>query len=681
MPELIFENSAWWLMLIVVLSALATWLLYFRGRSFTKAQRRILAVLRFAIFVLIGILLLSPLLKSSERKEEKPILVWMEDHSRSMVLNADSTGVRDQLADQELLEGLEEKYSLEQLDFGKDVLMPSDSFSASGTNIYEALSSVQERYYNQNVGGVVLLSDGISNLGNNPAYAAQGLPYPVFTLGFGDTTSSADMLIDRVVSNNVSYLNNDFPVEIYLKARQLSGNNYSITITDTDGKRLFAQTKAIEDNDYFQRIDLFLKAEKVGLQRFTVNVSQVGGEENLDNNSRSFTVDVLNNRKKVNIIGSGPHPDMAALANALRSVEKYEVNSYIATDLPASLEKADLNILHDPTALLLQQFVSKQEPVWIFVGPATPVGELQQLTGISLSSSSFEEVQPHINGSFNLFSLSEAEIEFASELPPLWSPFGRTETPGQIHPLFTKQIGKINTTDPVWFYAQTPERRRAFTLGTGIWRWRIEAYRQQKTFERFDALVYKTVQYLTTAKQERRFMVDIADRFDESEPIRGEVRLYNSSLELINDPELKITFTNEKGQTFDFSFSKTQSTYQLNAGRLAPGVYNWTSGVELGSESFTQNGSFVVEQSRLEESDLVARHDLLRTLSRESGAQFFKSTAVGALKQALLQSTEAKSIQVLETNTVSLINKKWIFVIFLVLMAMEWGLRKYFGNY
>ena len=225
------------------------------------------------------------------------------------------------------------------------------------------------------------------------------------------------------------------------------------------------------------------------------------------------------------------------------------------------------------------------------------------------------------------------------------------------------------------------EHRRAFTLGTGIWRWRIEAYRQQKTFERFDALVYKTVQYLTTAKQERRFVVDIANRFDESEPIRGEARLYNSSLELVNEPGLKVTFTNEKEQAFDFSFSKTQSTYQLNAGRLAPGVYNWTSTVELGSESFTQNGSFVVEQSRLEESDLVARHDLLRTLSRESGGQFFKSTDVAELKQALLQNTAAKSIQILETNTVSLISKKWIFVIFLVLMALEWGLRKYFGNY
>ncbi len=679
--QIILENSALWLVPIVLLSALATWLLYFKGKSFTKGQRVFLAVLRFTVFFLIGILLLSPLLKSSERKEEKPILVWMEDHSRSMVLAKDSQIVKSILSNEDVLSDLEERYTVEKLDFGKSITTASDSFNAPSTNLYEALNGVQERFYNQNVGAVVILSDGISNTGNNPAYAAQNITYPLYSMGFGDTTSNADMLIDRVVHNNVSYLNNNFPVEVYLKARELNGGNYTITISDNSGKKLFSQEKTIGGNDYFERIDLLIKAEKIGLQRFTVNVTPVENEENLQNNSRGFTVDVLNNRKKVYIIGTGPHPDMAALANALKSVEKYEVETFISTDLPEAANKADLYILHDPNAALLEKYASGKKPVWIFQGPATPLTELKSYGGITAGSNSFEEVQANINNGFNLFTLSEDEISFTEDLPPLWSPFGKAEMANSIYPLFNKKVGRVVTTDPIWFYTQDADVRKAFTLGTGIWKWRIEDYRKQKSFSRFDALIYKSVQYLTTNKQERRFVIDMAGRFDQTEAIRAEARLYNSSLELVNEPDLKVTFTNEQNQSFDFSFSKAQNTYRLNAGKLPEGVYTYSSSVMLGDETFSQKGSFVVEKSLLEETDLVARHQLLRNLSSESGGGFFKSDELEKLKQELLANTEAKSIQILETSTSSLINKRWIFAIFLVLLTLEWGFRKYFGNY
>ncbi len=679
--QIILENSALWLVPIILLSVLATWLLYFKGKSFTKGQRTFLAGLRFLIFFLIGILLLSPLLKSSERKEEKPILVWMEDHSRSMVLGNDSQRVKSILNDESILNDLEERYTIEKLDFGKSLTTSSDSFNAPSTNLYEALNGVQERFYNQNVGAVVILSDGISNTGNNPAYAAQNSTYPLFTMGFGDTTSSADILIDRVVHNNVSYLNNNFPVEIYLKARELEGGNYTVSVSDNSGKKLYSQNKAITGRDYFERMDLFIKAEKVGLQRYTVNVTPVGGEENLQNNTRSFTVDVLNNRKKVYIIGTGPHPDMAALANALNSVEKYEVESFISTDLPDASTKADLYILHDPNAALLEKYASGKNAVWIFQGPATPLAELKKYGAVTSGSNSFEEVQANINNGFNLFTLSEDEIAFTADLPPLWSPFGKAEVGTSIYPLFSKKVGRVVTTDPAWFYTQDADVRKAFTLGTGIWKWRIEDYRQQKSFTRFDALVYKSVQFLTTSKQERRFVIDMAGRFDQTEPIRAEARLYNPSLELTNEPDLKVTFTDEQNQSFDFSFSKAQNTYRLNAGKLSAGVYTYKSSVTLGDETFNQSGSFVVEKSLLEETDLVARHQLLRGLSRESGGRFFKADQLEKLKQDLLANTEAKSIQILETSTSSLINKRWIFAIFLVLLALEWGFRKYFGNY
>lgn len=679
--QIILENSALWLLPIALLSALAAWLLYYKGKSFTKVQRGILAVLRFFVFFCIGVLLLSPLLKSTERKENKPILVWLEDHSKSMLLAPDSQRVKEVFKNESLLNDLEERYTIEKLDFGKDLNIASDSFNAVSTNIYDALVGVQERFYNQNVGGVVLLTDGISNTGNNPAYAVQGLAYPMYTVGFGDTASSADLFIDRVVHNNVSYLNNRFPVEVYLKARELEGKSYTLTISDSKGKELYRANSTIGGKDYFERIDLFLNAEKIGLQRYVVNVTAAEGEKNTENNIRGFTVEVLNNKKKVFIIGSGPHPDMAAIGNALKSVEKYEVQSFIAADLPQPDNEPDLYILHNPNADLLNRYASSKVPVWMFQGASTPLGELKSLGGVTAGSNSFEEAQAQINANFNLFALTEEEVEFTADLPPLWTSFGKPEVAGTAYPLFNKKIGAVATNEPIWFYTQNNNNRRAFTLGTGIWRWRIEDYRLKKNFERFDAFIHKSVQYLTTARQEQRFIIDIAARFDQSEPIRAEARLFNPSLQLTNQPDLKVTFTNEQNESFDFSFSKAQNTYRLNAGRLEAGVYNYKSEVQLGDESFTQQGSFVVEKSKLEETDLVARHQLLRNLAVESDGKFFKSDKIADLREALLESETAKSIQILETNTSSLVHQKWLFALFLILLAVEWGLRKFFGNY
>ncbi|MDZ7849120.1 MAG: hypothetical protein U5L96_21695 [Owenweeksia sp.] len=55
---------------------------------------------------------------------------------------------------------------------------------------------MQERYYNQNLAGVVMLTDGIYNRGSDPAYAARSLPFPIYSVGFGDTTVPRDLFID-----------------------------------------------------------------------------------------------------------------------------------------------------------------------------------------------------------------------------------------------------------------------------------------------------------------------------------------------------------------------------------------------------------------------------------------------------------------------------------------------------
>ncbi|MDZ7849123.1 MAG: hypothetical protein U5L96_21710 [Owenweeksia sp.] len=77
----------------------------------------------------------------------------------------------------------------------------------------------------------------------------------------------------------------------------------------------------------------------------------------------------------------------------------------------------------------------------------------------------------------------------------------------------------------------------------------------------------------------------------------------------------------------------------------------------------------------------MARHSLLRKIANASEGAFYKNNNWEALQNDLMQNPAARSYQVLETTTGSIVEKRWLFAVFLLLMALEWGLRKYFGRY
>jgi len=681
MPEILFENSAWWLLLIVGLSAAAAMILYGKGTSFSRSVRLILATLRFFIFLLIGILLLSPLLKSTAINEEKPILVWLLDQSRSVMSSNDSSllGELETTAEEQL----SEKYELEIVPFAAGVA--GDSLNIKATDISSALDYTRERFYNQNIAATVLATDGLYNQGANPVYLSSALPFPVFTLGLGDTTEVSDLRIERVVHNQVSYLGNRFPVEIYIKATDLEGEKAALTLSDKSGSTLYSERVEINSSDYFHRFDAQLAADEPGSKQFNVRLAPLEGEGNTRNNSESFTVEILESRKKVMIIGEAPHPDMAALYNALQNLERYQVESFIAGAIPENTADVDLFIFHRAKAGLIKKLRQPSQPLW-WVGDANGQPQsLNSLLKIAFPSAGNEEVLPEYNPAFTAFTIPAELQEWSEQMPPLYSPFGDINSSGQVQTLLYKKIGAVETDQPLWFFKEektdNASARLAITLGSGLWRWRVEDYRANGNFNTFDQLVSQSVQYLTTQRQKQRFEVSIPNRLRLGNKLRGEARLYNPSMELVNDVQVSVNFINSEGEEYLQSFSSVNKIYQLNTGSLPAGSYNWRAFTQLGDERFERSGRLVVEDNDLEMQNTVARHDLLKKIGANTGGEFFTAAQFSELMNYLEKFEDARSIQRLESSTKSLVELRWLFFILMGLATLEWSLRKYYGNY
>lgn len=681
MTNLFFQHSGWWLLPIIIIAAAISGFLYFYKPKFNRGQLWLLSSLRFVALLLIALFLLEPMLQSESLRDEKPLLIWLSDNSESVIATGDSsqtkTFLQNELATYQ--EQLSEKYELVSYAFDATLEHKGLDFKGRETNISAAIEEVQGRYFNQNVGAVVLASDGIYNRGANPLYQARASAFPIYSLGLGDTTQQVDLRIENLVHNAVTYQGSKFPLEINVNAYFLEGNNFEIKVFNEADEPVFSRRVNIKSSSYYHKESLFLEPQEAGLRRYKVRLSELAGESSFANNSASFTIDVIDRKKQIAIIGSGIHPDIGALARALRSDKNNEVHTGLLKNFE-NLEAFDLLIFHLPEQAELQAIKGLVVPKIIFADAETDFEALAQFGLDFKGKGSSESVLNSLNENFTLFQLNEDERNFLNDLPPVNSPYGDYQSQDQ-HILLYQKVGQVKTDRPLLAFSQNDNLRQSLFMGTGIWRWRLYNYRKEQNFKAFDGFWLKTIQYLTTNVKKRRFVVETEAEYNLREKLNINARLFNPSFELVNEPEVNLVLKNKSGEEFEYAFNRTEAAYQLQLNEMPAGVYNWRANTQLGSESFVQEGSFAVLDLNLENNKTVANHQLLKNMARASGGAFYALPDVEQLKASLLQNEKAFTISYADKTIDSLLEHWWIFFLILALLATEWALRKYWGSY
>ena len=200
---IVTEWPAGWVVLCLLTGALYAWWLYYHDlRRGISARRvvRFMLIFRFLSVTLISFLILSPLIRLSEKVIEKPVVILGIANSESVINSPDSLFYRTTWPEQlrELQRGLEEKAEVRIFSIGSGV---REGFNADFTDKESDLSSffseIKTRFTNRNVAAVVLASDGIYTQGIDPFYAARPVAWPVYTVALGDTTIRKDAIVKK----------------------------------------------------------------------------------------------------------------------------------------------------------------------------------------------------------------------------------------------------------------------------------------------------------------------------------------------------------------------------------------------------------------------------------------------------------------------------------------------------
>jgi hypothetical protein len=684
--SLLFNDlSAWFIIPCLLLGFGFSWLLYQKSSLENKNLRYILFAARLFIVSILSFLLLSPLLKSIKQRLEKPLIIIAQDASSSITFaedkNFDSLKYHQDF--KKLASELSETYEVKTLNFGDGV---NNDFNfkqnQKQTDFSQLFNYIKEQYPNQNIGALIFASDGIYNRGSNPISDVKKALFPVYTISLGDTIPKKDLIVSSINYNNLVYLGNDHEVEIPVSAFMAKGLNSTLKITTNDG-----QSKNIAlniDNDNWNKtFKINLETKKKGVQKIVIQATAIKDEITTENNNQTIFVEVLDGKEKILILADAPHPDISAIKQAIESNKNYEVKVAFADNLPKDIKDYGLIIFHNlpsmdhPINQVFEQISQKSK--WFIIGNQTNTSALSQkqnLLNVSSNNAS-QDYLASVNQQFTAFSLTEESKKYLNTLAPLSAPYGNYSLKNAGLVLFNQQIGNIKTNAPLLAFGNDGGIKTAILTGEGIWRWRIEDYEKNDNHIAFDELISKSVQYLSAKDDKRKFRVYATkNRFADNEQVILNAELYDDAYNLNNQPDVSIDLRSKSGKKYGFQFSKIGKSYQLNAGFLPADEYTFEAKTKLGRNQFSANGQFLVEQLNIELMQTTANHQLLYNMANASGGQMVESKNLLSLIDLIPKNEKVKTISYEEKSYNALINLKWIFVLIILLLSIEWFLRK-----
>ncbi|RKZ33997.1 hypothetical protein DRQ33_03095 [bacterium] len=694
------------LILALIIGALGAYWVYRRTNPAIKSVLRwILTILRFIAIAAIVFMLADPVFLAFNKRKIIPSVVALIDNTESITIQdrwGDRTKKIANFLKSDVWSKIEDKYTIYAFGFSDSIFpLGKLDFSGNVTGIGEVLSAVRDTAQYLEVGAVLLVSDGQSNIGVDPISVSATLPFPVHSVGVGDPEPVPDVSVAQVLSNPIAYTEESTPIVAHIRAWRLDGVKTNVSLWKENNK-IGEQNVQLPASGQSVPVKFEVTPKEPGLQYYTVRIPQLSGEISVSNNSRSVPLKVLPARKRILLACDHPSFELAFLRRTLDRDEHLETSLFIQRgggnvpfrkfpDDTAKLGEYDAIIFIHSTPILtmrvaeaLVDYVKSGGSVFLMLDDSIPrfdaIKKLNEILPVHIKSSFVtEQFVPVLSGDgfshpvMQIAQTGENISDQLSAMPPfIGYVLSEPSDWGSIlmvHP---------ETNNPILSVGEIGYGRSAVLCASPIWKWGFLPVGFGRKTNLYTNLVNNLAQYLVAKEKISRFVLKPGKQvYRSGEPIIISASLRDLSNKPISGATIQLTLTRQNGdsaESFTMEMSEVENgVYELQLPSLEQGKYNIHGiAMDSGEKISESRTSFMVEEFQIEYAQTNQDRATLQAISELSGGIYVPIDSV----EKLIPNIHIKPRMQSWTTEKELWNSLWLLIIVVVSLSVEWILRK-----
>ena len=712
-------NLFFFIVLLIGLVALAILFYRYTLPPLPVRRRTILSILRSFTLIALLLMLFEPIVRLVSSDTQEPIVALLVDNSQSMTLPLRRDGVESRAAwvqqylNAKRFDNFPSGTKVERMLFSSKLQhaleIPVDSLTFTGeiTNVSDALAELKKVLRSKNIQAAILLSDGNYTAGKNPLYDAEVLGIPLYAVGVGDTSDLKDILIGKVVTNNLVYAETRAPVDVTVRSSGYSGENVEVVLMEGSAI-LDRRVISVQGGTHEYLTKLFLEPKEEGVRKYSVKVSVLPGELTERNNSTSVFVKVLKSKLRVLIVAGAPSPDVAAVRQVLAIDEHMSVRTLIQKSpnefyegifsRPA-LDSADCLVVIGFPSLATSNNVLVQvrdileqgrKPLLFLNSKSIDYSKLQMLESFlpfrwSSQSASEVFVYPSINERYKLHALVNLEGTITTETWQRLPPIFKTQTVFHAKPesevLALVKLQNIVLNEPLVVTRSIGRRKLLAITGHGLWRWNMLSQGSADIQSFFPTLVTNAVHWLTTREDGKNVrVVPVKETFTTAEAVEFTGQVYDEQLRPVDGAEVSVELTGGQEQSRLVLNSIGNGMYEGSIDGIREGNYSYTAKASKdGKEYGRDKGKFSIGQLNVEFIETKLNKQLLEQLAYRTGGQYYDVTSAQEIMSDLTKDVKFQPKEVIQTSEIELWNWYYLAAVIVILFSVEWYMRKRSG--
>jgi len=699
--RLIFQGRLFWLIILLFFASVGFAYLSYRitNPPVSQKKKRLLVLLRSLAFFFLFLSISEPVLFGMKQWRKKPKLIILADNSKSLgitdrICNRAET-VRA-LLESKPIEELKSRYPTETLLFSDriDTTKLSPDFTGDVTAIGNVILSLSQR---EDIGGVILITDGETNSGDDPVFTASYFPKKIYTIGVGDPEPTRDAFIKDVQTDRTAYRNTPFTVRVILQASGFEKRRAKVQILC--GKRVLAGKELdISRGTRIYSEDFSISLDTVGTVDLTARIPTLPGEFTGKNNRRLFSVNILKSKRKLMLLVGKLDYEYRFFKEALEKNKNIEVEEdivkkgYRLSSFPRTVDKmkeyeaiflfnAFETLSKNNLLKKLSDYIKSGGSVFMLIQDAPKLSETDRSilaeilpfeypANTEMVDESFSPL-PTIEGKKHpLMQFEEPADRLFGGLPPLEEFLMAGETKSYATPLLVhSELKDI----PIYSIGTVGRGKVAAFSAYPLWKWSFLAKGFHKFEDCYDQLVQNLLVWLLVKEKVSPLVVETDKRiYHSGEPILFSAMVSDESGKPVEAASVGVKLFGK--DSIEITLDEIgKGRYEKVIPSLPPGEYRFNATAKLDFDTIGKaSGKVIVEEYSLEFEDTRMNRPALISVAEKTGGRFFTPDEIDSLPECV----KFEDI----TGTDYLEKPLWDYPVFLLLfilaLSLEWFIRK-----